>query len=327
MKSILLTGCAGFIGSHTAEALLRDDRFLDYQIIGLDNLDPFYSIEIKKNNLRHFIDNPRFRFIEGFSGDADLLQKLFDDFKIVGVIHLAARAGVGPSLKDPTKYAELNIMGSQELFHLSARRKVEQLIFASSSSVYGRDSKPPFKETDACLEPLSPYAATKRAGELLLWNAYHLYQMPCAALRFFTVYGPRQRPEMAIAKFTRQIREGQVVELFNEGKLQRDFTYIDDIVAGILSSYHYKKSEPHFDLFNLGNSDTISVAELIRLLEAAIGKKAETKMIPAPPGEMIVTYADISKAQKLLGFAPKTPIQEGVKLYVKSLSNDPYSGK
>jgi UDP-glucuronate 4-epimerase len=320
MKSILLTGCAGFIGSHTAEALLRDPRFLDYQIVGLDNFDPFYSVEIKRKNMQAFSENPRFRFIEGFSGDPSLLQKLFDEFKIVGVIHLAARAGVGPSLKDPAKYAELNLMGSQELFHLSGQRKVEQFVFASSSSVYGRDTRPPFKESDACLEPLSPYAATKRAGEILLWNAHHLYQLPCSALRFFTVYGPRQRPEMAIAKFTRAIREGRPIEVFDEGKLQRDFTYIDDIVSGILNSYEYKKSESHFDIFNLGNSNTISVADLILLLEEAIGKKAEKKMIAAPQGEMLITYADISKAKNLLGFAPKTPIREGVKLYLKGLA-------
>jgi len=325
MKNLLLTGCAGFIGSHMAEKILVDERFKDYQIIGLDNFDPFYDVSLKKKNLQNLVSQARFKFIEGFSGDTQLLQKLFSEMKITGVIHLAARAGVGPSLKDPGMYAHLNLMGTQELLHIAGKngpggRPVEQFVFASSSSVYGKSSEVPFSEKEACLEPLSPYAATKRAGEILAWNAFHLYGLPLTSLRFFTVYGPRQRPEMAIAKFTRAIRDGQAVELFDEGSLRRDFTFVDDIVSGALNSYFYKMNEPHYEIFNLGNSQTVSVKELIAQLEAVVGKKAVIKNVPSPSGEMPITFANIEKAKQLIKYEPLTNLSQGLTKYWKSLS-------
>ena len=324
MKNLLLTGCAGFIGSHMAEKILTDERFRDYQVIALDNFDAFYDLAIKKKNLEKLLPQSRFKFIEGFSGDTPLLHKIFSEFKISGVIHLAARAGVGPSLKDPGMYAYLNLMGTQELLHLAGKGlggagPVEQFIFASSSSVYGKSSEVPFSEKETCLEPLSPYAATKRAGEVLAWNAFHLYGLPLTSLRFFTVYGPRQRPEMAISKFTRAIRDGHPVELFDGGSLRRDFTYVDDIVSGALNSYFYRLGEPHYEIFNLGNSQTVSVKELISQLEIVVGKKAIVKNVPSPAGEMPITFANIDKAKQLLKYEPRTNLSQGLQKYWNSL--------
>lgn len=316
MKSILLTGVAGFIGSHVGEGLLKDARFDSYQLIGLDNFDPFYSREIKENNLAELKRAKRFKFIEGFSGDQKLLKSLFEENQIVGVMHLAARAGVGPSLKDPAAYGYLNLEGTQALLHLAGQKKVEKFVFASSSSVYGSDSRSPYSEDQMCLAPLSPYAATKRAGELLAWNAQYIYAMPLVALRFFTVYGPRQRPEMAIAKFTRMILAGETIELYGDGKLSRDFTYIDDIVSGVLNSYLYKTGEPHFEIINLGNHKPCSVSELIQMIEIHLGRKAVSQSREIPKGEMIETCADIQKAMQILKFKPKTTLLEGLAKYI-----------
>lgn len=316
MKSILLTGVAGFIGSHLAEAILKDARFSEYRILGLDNFDPFYARSLKERNLSWLAEQERFELVEGFSGNAELLKSIFADKPIEGVIHLAARAGVGPSLKDPEAYSYLNITGSLPLFFSAGAAGVKQFLFASSSSVYGKDSSTPFREDQACLQPVSPYAATKRACEIIAWNAHHLTQLPMTVLRFFTVYGPRQRPEMAIAKFSSSIMESKSIPIYGDGSFSRDFTYIDDIVNGILDSYWYRHGETHFEIFNLGNSKTLSVNKLIDLLENSIGMKALRDYVPTPPGEMLATCADIGRAKAAFGYQPRISIQEGVSRYI-----------
>ena len=230
------------------------------------------------------------------------------------IVHLAARAGVRPSLRDPALYAEVNITGTIHLLEQARRQGVSHFIFGSSSSVYGVNSKVPFHEEDPVDRPVSPYAASKRAGELLCSAYHHNYQLPVTCLRFFTVYGPRQRPEMAIHQFTRRISRGEEIQLYHEGKSQRDYTYIDDIVQGILSALEQSSG---FQIFNLGNSRTVLLRDLVDLIEKALKRRARVRMMPPQPGDVPITYADISRARAELGFLPKTPIEEGVPKFVR----------
>lgn len=307
---ILLTGGAGFIGSHLAERLL--ERGLELVI--LDNLNDFYDPRIKVRNLDEICGKGDFILCQQNLLDQKALAELFRQHRPQVVIHLAAYAGVRPSLQDPALYGEVNITGTTLLLEQARQQGVRHFIFGSSSSVYGVNSKAPFHEEDPVANPISLYAATKRAGELLCSVYHHNYQLPVTCLRFFTVYGPRQRPEMAIHKFTRQIEEGGEIQVYHEGRSERDYTYINDIVEGILAALDRPGG---FEIFNLGNSRTVVLLELIRLIEKALGKEARMQLMPAQPGDVPLTYADIARAREKLGFAPLTPIEEGIEKFVK----------
>jgi UDP-glucuronate 4-epimerase len=308
--AVFVTGAAGFIGSHVCEALLsRGDR-----VLGLDNFDPFYDRKIKERNLVALRAHPDFSFTEGDIRDAAALSRWGEGTRPDVLIHLAAKAGVRPSVADPAGYADVNVLGTIRLLDWARVRAVPKFLFASSSSVYGGNTKVPFSEDDFVDRPASPYAATKKAGELLCHTYCHLYGMDVVALRFFTVYGPRQRPEMAIHKFTRNILEGREVDLYGDGSSRRDYTYIDDIVSGVLGSMG---APPGYRVYNLGESATISLTDLVGLLEKACGRPAARAFRPPEPGDVPVTYADISRARAEIGYDPRTPIGAGVERFVE----------
>ena len=307
--NVFVTGAAGFIGSHVAEALLaRGDR-----VYGLDNFDPFYDRRIKERNLAKLSAHPSFSFLEGDIRDASALARWGEGIPPDALIHLAAKAGVRPSLADPAGYADVNVLGTIRMLEWARDRRVPKVLFASSSSVYGGNTKVPFSEDDFVDHPVSPYAATKKAGELLCHTYSHLYGMSIAALRFFTVYGPRQRPEMAIHKFTRGILAGDEIDLYGDGSSRRDYTYIEDIVSGTLGAL---TAPPGYRVYNLGESSTISLSELVALIEKVSGMPALRRFQPPQPGDVPVTYADISRARKEIGYDPRTPIGRGVSLFV-----------
>ncbi len=307
---VLITGGAGFIGSHLADRLLKEG----HQVISLDNLDNYYDINIKKQNIAEAVQSDRYTFIEGDIRNEELLQSIFSDHRIDLVVHLAARAGVRPSIKDPKLYYDVNITGTLRILEAMKEANVRKMIFASSSSVYGNNKKVPFSEEDNVDFPISPYAATKKACELMCYNYHHLYHFDIFCMRFFSVYGPRQRPEMAISAFTRNILNDHPIQMFGDGSSARDYTYIDDIVQGVLLSMEKLKG---YDVFNIGESSTITLKGLIEAVEEAIGKKAIVHELPHQPGDVQITYADISKAKKLLGYEPSTNIVEGIRAYVK----------
>jgi len=310
MATVLVTGNAGFIGSHVVERLLdRGDA-----VVGFDNFDPFYDPAIKRRNLATVQGHPRFTFVEGDLRDRGRVDALFADRRIDRVFHAAARAGVRPSLKDPLLYEDVNVRGTLHLLEAAVRHRIANFVFASSSSVYGEQKKTPFSETDPVDNPISPYAATKKAGELICYTYHHLYGLPVTCLRFFTVYGPRQRPEMAIHAFTRAIARGEPLVLYGDGGARRDFTYIDDIVAGVLAALD--RVHP-YEIINLGESRTIELKELIRLIERLLDKRAAISSQPAQPGDVPVTYADVSKARALLDYVPSTPIETGLQRFVE----------
>ena len=306
--NILVTGGAGFIGSHLVEALLADG----HTITVFDDFNHYYDPQIKRLNVSGFQD--QVTIVEGDIRDAILVERTFAKGDFDTVIHLAARAGVRPSIQSPKLYFTTNIDGTFNLIDACRHHKVNDFIFASSSSVYGVNEKVPFAETDALIRTISPYAATKLAGEQICSNYSHLFGIRCMCLRFFTVYGPRQRPDLAISKFTERILAGEQIEQNGDGSTARDYTYIEDIVSGIISAINYRDSS--FEIFNLGGSATTTLAELIDLIEAACQKKARIKVVEEQPGDVPRTFADVSKAHKLLGYAPHTPIAEGVKKYV-----------
>lgn len=308
--TIYITGVAGFIGSHVAEALLRrGDR-----VAGLDNLDPFYARSLKARNLAILSGYPGFHFTEGDIRDEDALRRWGDGSSPAALIHMAAKAGVRPSVADPAGYADVNVSGTVRVLSWARDRAVPRVLFASSSSVYGGNTKVPFSEDDPVDNPVSPYAATKKAGELLCHTFTHLYGMNIASLRFFTVYGPRQRPEMAIHKFTRLLFEGKEIEVYGDGTSRRDYTYIDDVVEGVLGAL---AAPPGHRIFNLGESATISLSDLITLLERSTGRKASLRFLPVQPGDVPVTYADIDRARAEIGYDPKVPVAEGVDRFVE----------
>ena len=307
--NVFVTGAAGFIGSHVAEALLaRGDR-----VFGLDNFDPFYDRRIKERNLVPLSAHPSFSFLEGDIRDASALARWGEGTPPDALIHLAAKAGVRPSVADPVGYADVNIHGSIRVLEWARDRKVPKVLFASSSSVYGGNTKVPFSEGDFVDHPVSPYAATKKAGELLCHTYCHLYGMNVVALRFFTVYGPRQRPEMAIHKFTRRILNGEAIDLYGDGSSRRDYTYIEDVVSGVLGALTAPEG---YRVYNLGESATISLSDLVALIEKACGVAAVRRFTPPQPGDVPVTYADISRAREEIGYDPRTPIERGVALFV-----------
>ncbi len=308
--NVLVTGGAGFIGSHLVERLLVEG----HGVVCLDNFDDFYDPALKRRNLSRATQNPQFKLIEGDLRDEKLLGQIFEEEKIDRVVHLAARAGVRPSLQNPALYADVNIRGTIYLLEACRQHGVRRFIFASSSSVYGNSSRVPFSEEDPVNHPISPYAATKKAGELLCHTYHHLYGMDITCFRYFTVYGPRQRPEMAIHHFTRSIFEGRKISLFGDGSSRRDYTYIEDIIEGTLGAF---SRENGFQIYNLGESQTISLSELIREIEGQAGKKAILEYLPEQPGDVRQTYADIRKAREMLGYNPRTKVREGLARFIQ----------
>lgn len=311
MKTILVTGGAGFIGSHLSERLLREG----YQVICLDNFDPYYDPSLKMKNVgeinKKFPDS--FALVTGDIRSRDQLSDLFRTNQIEAVFHLAARAGVRPSMAEPLLYVDVNLKGTTLLLEVCREFGIRSFFFASSSSVYGENQRIPFSETDLDIQPISPYGATKRAGELLCYSYHYLYGMNIACLRIFTAYGPRQRPEMAIHKFTALIDQGKEVPLYGDGSAKRDYTYIDDLIDGMMGVLHYHQG---YEIYNLGESRTTSLRELIGLIESALGKKARVKEMEAQPGDVSITYADITKAKKMLGYQPKIDMEEGIQRFV-----------
>ncbi|MDH4453149.1 MAG: SDR family NAD(P)-dependent oxidoreductase [Verrucomicrobiota bacterium] len=308
---ILVTGGAGFIGSHTVQRLLRDDAG---QITLIDSLNDYYNPAIKRENLKAL--GPKIHFREGDITHPAFLAEVFDEGRFDAVIHLAARAGVRPSIEQPELYIDTNIKGTFHLLEAARRTGVKQFVSASSSSVYGVNKKVPFAETDPILQTISPYAMTKMAGEQMCSNYSHLYGIKTVSLRFFTVYGPGQRPDLAISKFTRLIEDGKPIDKFGDGTTRRDYTYIDDIVDGIVGALNYRTG-PICDIFNLGGSQNVSLNELIASIEQALGKKAAINQLPEQPGDVPITSADVSKAKALIGFRPTTSIAQGVPKYVE----------
>ena len=311
----MLTGGAGFIGSNLAEALLQEDVELSI----VDNLSDFYSPGWKKANLEDVRQAGPYRLIEGDICDAASLRRCFVETSPEVVIHLAACAGVRPSIERPVLYERVNVGGTLNLLELSREFKISRFIFGSSSSVYGASSQAPFCEEQLDLRPISPYAATKLAGEMLAYTYAHLFGITTLCFRFFTVYGPRQRPDLAIHKFTALLEAGRAVPIYGDGQAGRDYTYVDDIVAGVMAALEYEpplKNGARYDIFNLGNSHPINLDELIELLESVTGRKALRDAQPAQPGDVPLTWADIGKSRRLLGYEPRTPLAEGLKKFV-----------
>jgi len=306
---ILVTGGAGFIGSHLVHALLDEG----HEVVVLDDFNDFYSPDLKRKNVAAFKN--RARIIEGNICNTKCVDDVFNQTQFNCVAHLAARAGVRPSIRHPELYLKTNIDGTFHLLEAARRTGVRQFLFASSSSVYGLAKHTPFSEDLALPQTLSPYAATKLAGEHLCGNFSNLYGLRAICLRFFTVYGPRQRPDLAIYKFTKSIVEGRPISKFGDGSSRRDYTYIDDIIQGVVAALRYEGS--NFEIFNLGESETTTLNELISLIEDAIGKKAIIEFLPEQKGEMPRTYADISKAQALLNYRPQIKIGVGIPRFVK----------
>jgi UDP-glucuronate 4-epimerase len=305
----LITGGAGFIGSTLTERMLREG----HQVTIIDDFNTYYDPEIKQQNIANV--RADITLVKGDIRDAILVERTFAKGKFDQVIHIAARAGVRPSIQDPKLYFTTNIDGTFNLLDACRYHEVPRFSFASSSSVYGINKKVPFAEADPIERTISPYAATKLAGEQICSNYAHLFGIHCQCLRFFTVYGPRQRPDLAISKFTKRILAGEPIQQYGDGSTARDYTYIEDIINGIVAASKYDQKS--FDIFNLGGSATTTLSELIALIENATGKKAIIEQIEEQPGDVPQTYADISKAKKLLGYAPQTPIAEGIKSYVE----------
>ncbi len=305
---ILLTGCAGFIGSHVSEALLKRGD----SVVGVDNINDYYDTKKKEKNLEILKKNKNFIFYKEDIRNYEGLKEIFDKEKPDKVVHIAARAGVRPSIQNPLLYEEVNVKGTLNLLDLAKDHKIKSFVFASSSSVYGNRKKIPFSETDNVDNPISPYAATKKAGELICYTYHHLYNMKITCLRFFTVYGPRGRPDMAPYLFTDWIYNGKPIKRFGDGSTKRDYTFITDIVKGVVASID---KELDFEIINLGNNKPVMLNDFIKTIEKVTGKKAVIKELPMQPGDVDITYADVSKAEKLLGFKPTTSIEEGMKKF------------
>jgi UDP-glucuronate 4-epimerase len=328
MDSILVTGGAGFIGSHLCETLLRQGR----RVVLFDNFNDFYSPEIKMANLEAVRRTAA--ETEGhltvLRGDLRSPGDLRRAFLALGssdksaVVHLAAMAGVRPSIENPLLYNEVNVTGTLNLLEECRRSGVKRLAFASSSSVYGNNEKVPFSETDPVDLPISPYAATKKAGELLCHNYHHLYGLSVACLRFFTVYGPRQRPDLAIHKFTRLISENRPLPFFGDGSTRRDYTYVTDTLQGVTGALRWLENadRPVYEIFNLGESRTVDLFTLVRLLGEAMGREPELSRLPMQPGDVLCTYADIGKSRRMLGYAPEVGIEEGIGRFVEWFRGD-----
>lgn len=327
MTTILITGCAGFIGMHCARRLLAQG----VSVVGIDNLNAYYDVALKRARLAQLQPYGNFRFVELDIADRQGLATLFDEIRPRRVLHLAAQAGVRHSIDQPDDYTDANLLGFANILQGCRRHAVEHLVYASSSSVYGGNAKLPYAESDAVDHPISYYAATKKANELMAHTYSHLYGIPTTGLRFFTVYGPWGRPDMALFKFTRAMLAGEAIDVYGEGRLVRDFTYIDDIVEGVLrvldrpatADVHYSALQPNpatstapYRIFNIGNSAPTVLMDYIAALEAALGLQARKRMLPIQPGDMHSTAADTRALQAWVGFAPATPVRQGVQHFV-----------
>jgi UDP-glucuronate 4-epimerase len=311
IKNVLITGGAGFIGSHLVDQLLSEEK---WHITVVDDFNDFYSPDVKRVNVSEHLKSDSYKLIEADIRNRARLEEVFKDESFDCIVHLAARAGVRPSLLEPLLYTETNINGTLHLLELAHQYNVKQFVFGSSSSVYGINAKVPFSEEDPIRQPISPYAATKAAGELFCYNYSHLYGIRCVCLRFFTVYGARQRPDLAIHKFARLISQNKPIPVFGDGSTRRDYTYIDDIISGVRAAMDYTESP--YEVFNLGESRTVELRELIEILERELNQKAIIDRQPLQPGDVPQTFADISKAKRMLGYNPKTDIEEGIRRFV-----------
>ena len=306
---VLVTGGAGFVGSHVVDSLLADGE----DVTMLDNFDAFYDREVKERNIREHLKNSRYRLIEADIRDAESLNhQLTGPFDVI--VHLAGMGGVRPSIERPLTYQDVNVRGTQNLLEIAARQKIPQFVFASSSSVYGVNPRVPWSEDDDVLRPISPYASTKVSGELLGHVYSHLHGIRFVALRFFTVYGPRQRPDLAIHKFTNLVASGRPISVFGDGSTRRDYTYVADTVAGVRAALRYDRSQ--FEVINLGNNHTVTLIEMIREIEEAMGVRATIDWQPEQPGDVPQTWASVTKARDLLGYEPRTPFKEGIRRFV-----------
>ena len=308
MDSILVTGGAGFIGSHLAQRLLRDGKRLAI----VDNLDDFYSADLKRANLEEIKAAGEFHFFQADIRNSEPLREAFAAFKPDAVIHLAARPGVRPSFAQPEAYTSINVGGTTQVLEASRLHGVRRFVFGSSSSVYGRSSCGPFREDANTSHPLSIYAATKVAGEALAFTYSHAYGLSVVCLRLFTAYGPRQRPDLAIRKFSGMILRGEEVPIFGDGTLLRDYTYVDDIVDGIVLALN---ASGNFDVYNIGNANPISINEMVEMLGLALGKPVLRRYLATPAGEMLLTHADLTRAREALGYSPKVTFQEGIRRF------------
>lgn len=315
---VLITGSAGFIGSHLCERFLAKG----HEVVGLDNYDDFYDPAIKATNMEIARGHDSFTEVRGDIRDSSNLAALPEN--IDTIIHLAARAGVRPSIEQPVLYSDVNVNGTVALLEFARTRGIRRFIFGSSSSVYGNNESVPFREQDSVDHPISPYAATKKAGELLCHSYHHLHGMAVLCLRFFTVYGPRQRPDLAIHKFARLMMAGEPIPVFGDGSTERDYTYIDDILHGVEGAYTYLEEQPEaYEIINLGESRTVSLEEMISTVADAIGVEPEIRRLPMQPGDVVRTYADITKARDLLGYAPTTGFEDGIAKFVEWMESDP----
>ena len=318
MRSILITGGAGFIGSHLVDRLLAEG---DWQVSVVDDFNDFYDPAIKRANVSRHEKDSNYRLFAADIRDQSALERIFAGNGFDCMVHLAARAGVRPSLAQPLLYAETNINGTMNLLELAREHGIKQFVFGSSSSVYGINAKVPFSEDDPIRQPISPYAATKAAGELLCHTYTHLYGIRSVCLRFFTVYGPRQRPDLAIHKFARLISESKPIPVFGDGTTRRDYTFIDDIIAGVRAAIDYTESD--YEVINLGESRTVELRELISLIEKKLGATAKIDRQPLQPGDVPQTFADITKARQLLGYNPQTQIEDGIHRFVEWFKKNP----
>ena len=308
--TILVTGGAGFIGSHLCDALLN----CGHQVVCLDNFDPFYDPGIKRTNISWMLEHPLFRLVEGDLRNRQLLRQIFSRQPIDCVIHLAAKAGVRPSILQPAEYLDVNVNGTLLLLEAMAEAKVNRLLFASSSSVYGNQEKTPFSESDDVDRPISPYAASKRSGELFAHTYHHLYGMDVACLRFFTVYGPRQRPDLAIHKFAQLALDRRPIPLYGDGQSRRDYTFVADIVQGMLQLLQVRHRG--YEIYNLGGGAPVTLLDMVHALENALGYPLEVQFLEKQAGDVDQTFADISKARQAFGYVPRISLQEGVNQFI-----------
>ncbi len=324
MRHALVTGGAGFIGSHLVDALLAEGG---WRVTVVDNFDPFYDPAIKEANVAPHLTHPEYTLCRADLRDPDALDAtltpIHEATPFDVIVHLAAKAGVRPSLEDPVGYQQVNVMGTQHLLELAKAWGVPQFVFASSSSVYGVDPNVPWREDHAVTRPISPYASTKVSGELLGHVYAHLYDLRFIALRFFTVYGPRQRPDLAIHAFARRMLQGEPIPVFGDGTTRRDYTYVADTVQGIRAAMAYQ--DTHYEVVNLGNDRTVTLNAMIEALEQALGVEAKRETLPAQPGDVPQTWADIGKARRLLGYAPTTAFEHGIDAMMRWLVAQPES--